>query len=103
MKERNAHLKAKNLKQERQLTQVTNESGPNCACWAIEMACGIVNQLHRGGILMGGNAQLENRKGKEHSQRRTVWYGATTPMMGKPFLSPTYRICKYESSLQSFL
>lgn len=54
------------------LTQVTNESGPNCACWAIEMACGIVDQLHWGGILMGGNAQLENRKGKEHSQRRTV-------------------------------
>lgn len=40
------------------LTQVTNESGPNCACWSIKMACGIVNQLHRGGILMGGDAQL---------------------------------------------
>lgn len=43
-------------KKDNLLTQVANESGPNGARWSIEMACGIVDQLHWGGILMGGNA-----------------------------------------------
>lgn len=67
------------------------------------MACGIVNQLHRSGVLMGGNAQLENRKGKEHSQR-TVWYGATTLTRVETFsVSYLSEYVKCESSLQSFL